>query len=307
MLVRRSTVALVALAMAGCTTAAPAALVGSTSSSKSPSITASPSAKPTPPPHRWPSLQPPAGLAWEPLPGSKYYAKVTIDHGQVTLLWLDQHGLKFRYVPGFAYPEGSPRTNADTDPTTWVPKMVAAFDGAFKLADHVGGYYYLGSEVSPLLPGYATLVLYQNGVIRLGKWGRDLHLTPNMLMVRQNLPPFVDNGMPQTKPTDSYKTWGFTFNHRWLVNRSALGQLPDGSLIFAYGHNVRPATMAQALASAGVTFAIDLDMNGYFPAGFLYRHANGQVIGARLNPYVVHSPSIYFKVYQKDFFAVLPH
>ena len=297
---------LIATVMTGCASSQSAGVSLLPGHNAVPAVVAAPTPAATPKPYRWPGLQPPAGFAWIPLAGSKYYAKATTDHGLITLLWMDQSHLKFRYVPGFAYPEASPRTVADTNPNTWVPTMVAAFDGAFKLADHVGGYYYLGNTVSPLLPGYATLVVYKDGSIRLGKWGRDLHFTSNMWMVRENLPPFVDHGVPQTRSTDTYRTWGFTFNYRWLVNRSALGQLADGSLVFAYGHNVRPSTVADVLAAAGARFAIDLDMNGYFPGGFTYRHSGINTIGARLNPYVVHSPSIYFKVYQKDFFAVEP-
>jgi len=123
-------------------------------------------------------------------------------------------------------------------------------------------------------------------------------------MVRQNLPPLVLHGVAQTRPTDTYLTWGFTFNHRWLVNRSALGQRADGTLVFAYGYKVRPVTIANYLVAAGSQIAIDLDMNGYFPAGYTYQRVGSQVKGTKINVNVVHPPTIYFHIYQKDFFSV---
>ncbi len=257
------------------------------------------------PVHIWAGAhQPPAGFDWNPVPGSAYLAVTTVDGGQVSMLWMDPSHLKFRYVPGNQFPEASPITKADVTPSTWVPNMVAAFSGGFKLADHVGGYYYAGRMVSPLLPGLATIVAYRDGTLQVGVWGRGQKLTPQMLMVRQNLPPLVDQGVIQTKPTDVPHTWGFTFNLRWKVNRSALGQRPDGTLVFAYGHLIKPVTLASYIAATGVTTAIDLDMNGYWPAAFTYRHVGTKTIGARLNPYVVHTPSLYFNQYHKDFFAV---
>lgn len=255
--------------------------------------------------HVWPGPhQPPAGFEWLPVAGSPYLAVATTDGGAVSLLWMDAAHLGFRYVPGSKYPEGSPRTAADVNPATWTAKMLAVFNGGFKLHDHVGGYYYQGVQVAPLLPGYAAVVLYRDGTMRLGEWGRDLHMSPDVLMVRENLRPFVDHGQAQTSPSDTYRTWGFTFNHRWYVNRSAIGALGDGTLVYVWGHNVRPSTMADTLVAAGSRFAVYLDMNGYFPAAYTYEHVGNRVLGTRLNPYVIHPPNLYYHGYIKDFFVL---
>lgn len=291
--------------LSACTMTTAALIPGQNSSPTRASAAQSISPKPVLLLHIWPGRnQPPAGFPWRPTAGSPYLAIADAPNKFVSLLWLDVAHLKIRYVPGFKYPEGSPRSTADMTPATWVPKMVAAFDGGFKLADHVGGYYYLGAMVAPLKPGLATIVVYKNGSVRVGRWGRDLHQTTDMLMIRQNMYPLVDQGVSQTKSSDTYRTWGFTFNHRWLVNRSALGVRADGTFVFIYGHNITPSTIADYLVQAGARFAIDLDMNGYFPAGFIYRHVGSSVIGSRINPHVVHFPAIYLVPYQKDFFSV---
>ncbi len=55
-------------------------------------------------------------------------------------MWMNPDLLRFRYIPGTAYPEGSPKRPQDRRPSTWVPRMVAAFNGAFHLKDRAGGY-----------------------------------------------------------------------------------------------------------------------------------------------------------------------
>jgi hypothetical protein len=217
---------------------------------------------------------------------------------------MDPSLLRFRYVPGTIWPEYSPTSPADTHPATWTARMVAAFNGGFKLSDHVGGYYYLGSTVQPLLPGYAAFVVHRNGTLSVGVWGRDLHLTPDVVVVRQNLPPIISGGLSQAKSTDLSSTWGLTLRHLRAVNRSALALLGDGSLVFEYGHLVTPQTIASYLVAAHAQTAMMLDMNVVWPAGFVYTHRNGQLHGTKINSHVYRSPSVYLTQYQKDFISV---
>ncbi len=256
--------------------------------------------KPSPPP-----VRPPAGLPWKQVAGSPALAVATLDAGRVSLLWMDAARLQFRYVPGTAVPEGGPATAADNTPSTWVPRMVAGFNGGFQLADHVGGYYYRGRAVAPLRRGSAAFAITRTGRLSVGVWGRDLRMGPSVVVVRQDFGPLVDHGVSQAQPTDGPQAWGLADHNLPLANRSALGSLADGSLVFGYGASVLPSTLASSLVRAGVVEAVMLDMNISWPTGFVYRHARGQVTGTKINPYIVRPPSTYFTRFEKDFVAVL--
>jgi len=272
------------------------------------SATTSPSASPTP---TVAHLSPPAvpGVTWRAagtvVNGVTATYIASTAGGSVGLLWIDPSVVSFRLIPGFRVPEGGPATAADNTPSTWVPRMVAAFNGGFLLKDGVGGYYADHRMVRPLVSNLAAFEITADGRLAVGAWGRDLQLTSKTVVVRQNLRLLVDHGRSQTSTSDGPRTWGIANGGLWTANRSALGQLADGSLVFAYGHETRAATMAAALVQVGAQRAIALDMNKSWPGGFVYRHTAGAIVGQRVHPLQYHSPSVYYTRYTKDFVAVL--
>ena len=251
-------------------------------------------------------LMPPLGLHWRSPSASPHLEVATGDGGNTTWMWMDTRYLRFRFLPGYTWPERSPRTKADHNPVTWVPAMVAGFNGGYKLADHVGGYYYLGHTIAPLRAGYASMVFYRDGSLRVGVWDRDVRMTPDIVAVRQNLRPLVLSGRVQTRPTDTQSTWGYNMVHGWwIANRSALGMRPDGSLVFVYGHHRTPAQLAASLVRAGATTGIALDMNGWWPTGYVYAHYRSHIVGSKINLHIERPPTVYLDTYSKDFVAVL--
>ena len=219
---------------------------------------------------------------------------------------MDPAHLRFRFVPGYAVPEGSPISAADRPPSPWVPRLVAGFDSGYKLSDHVGGYYYLGRTVAPLRAGLAARVSHADGSLTVGTWGVDASMTPDTVMVRQNLRPLVVGGVAQARASDGPRAWGISNGNRPRANRSALGRLPDGSLVFVYAHDVTAAGLADVLVTLRVREAIDLDMNISWPTGFVYSHVGGKVVGKKINPHIVRSPSTYLSRFKKDFVVVSP-
>lgn len=228
------------------------------------------------------------------------------DRGRVTLMWLDPTRLRFRFVPGTRWPEGSPVAPSDRVATTWTSSMVAAFNGGFKLSDHVGGYYYRGRTVAPLRPGLGAFTVTADGALHVGVWGRDLRMTSSTLVVRENLPPIVLAGTQQARAGDGLSTWGITLGHRTAVNRSALGQLPDGGLVFLLGHDVTPREVGLALTGVGVREAMMLDMNVLWPTGYLYHRTGSHLVGTRIASWIARSPSIYYSRFTKDFVVASP-
>ncbi len=228
----------------------------------------------------------------------------TAHHGDISMLWMDPAFLRFRFIPGFTWPEHSPRTAADHDPRTWVGSMIAAFNGAYKLSDRAGGYYYLGRTVAPLRAGLASMVFSKDGTLKVGVWGRDVQMSPDVLAVRQNLKPIVLDGIAQTRRTDTIRTWGRTITTNPFTNRSALAQLADGTLVFLFVHAADSAMLAKDLVAVGARVAIVLDMNGLWPTGYLYSHHGKTIRGTKINANIVRSPKIYFDTLNKDFVVV---
>jgi hypothetical protein len=183
--------------------------------------------------------------------------------------------------------------------------MVAAFNGGFLLLDHVGGYYYDHRQVSPLVRGLGAFEITADGHLAVGMWGRDLQLTPRTVVVRENLPLLVDDYRSRTSPSDSARTWGLANGGLWTANRSGLGELADGALVYAYGHDLRPSAMAAAFVQVHVQRAMVLDMNKSWPGGFVYGRTSRALAGQRVQPQEYHTPSVYFRRYTKDFVAVL--
>ena len=256
-------------------------------------------------------IGPPAvtGVVWRPTGtpvGGQYPTYVaTTRSGTIGLMWMNPRLLSFRFIPGSQYPEGGPVHPADLNPATWVPTLAAAFNGAFKLRDHVGGYYYQGVTVSPLRTGLASMVIDSHGRLSVVQWGRETASVAGVTVVRQNMRLLIDQYRARTSFSDTTSTWGWADHNNPLANRSALGELADGSLVFEYGHSLTAADMAQGLVKVHSRTAIMLDMNLTQPGGFVYAHTTGAVTGSRLLPYVIHAPTVYLKPWIKDFVVAL--
>jgi len=246
----------------------------------------------------------PASGSWGAVPGSSALALESIDGGRIALLWMDPARLSFRFVPGREVPEGGVSLPQDSQPATWTKRIVAAFNGGFRLRDGVGGYWYDGHQQAALRPGYASLVINRDGSMVVGQWGTDVSMLPAVLVVRQNMLPLIAGGRSKASATDGPRKWGIANANRPTANRSALAELADGSFVFGFGHNVSAVALAEAMVAVGAQRAIMLDMNISWPTGFVYRHESGRIVGQRISPFVVRPPSSYLTRFRKDFVAV---
>ena len=195
--------------------------------------------------------------------------------------------------------------------------LVAAFNGGFQLKDARGGYYTDGKAVAPLKAGSASLVIYRDGHVDVGAWGKDVKMNPQVASVRQNLIPLVAHGRPTPAAgSPHWQSWGNTcaantcdksvpgLEHQW---RSGAGVTSDGSLVYVTGPALDPLQLAQLLASAGVVRGMELDINPYWDvfvtyqpglAGGLATPENGQ----RLVPSSEQGPATFFDpTWARDF------
>ena len=142
-----------------------------------------------------------------------------------------------------------------------LPRLLAAFNGGFKISSGSGGFELDGTVLRTLTFGTASFVIDTNGSGHVGVWGQDLPRPgEHIASVRQNLPPLVRNG--QLNPDLSQiQAWGATFKGESAVARSALGQDAHGDILYAAGMSILPIDLGRALIAAGATTAMQLDIN----------------------------------------------
>ena len=182
-------------------------------------------------------------------------------------------------------------------------RLLAAFNGGFKLSAGAGGYMQEGHVISSLRPGFASLVIDRAGHARIGVWGRGLPAPGEAVYsVRQNLQPLVQNGRPTAASAD-WTMWGATLGGGAYVARSAIGQDAAGDLLYAASMSAVPADLAAALADHGARIAMEFDINPEWvqldaagiPGGALTAEIPGQ-----------YRPSDqYLAGWTRDFFTVL--
>lgn len=188
-----------------------------------------------------PSLKPLRPIAHPALTGEGVWRPVVRVHGQPAveaaymrpdaqrtsyltgIAWMSSKLLRFQLHPGYAEPGG-------TWPVPdWIPPnhrrgLVATWNGAFKLADSRGGFYLDGRTAGSLVTGAASEVLYRNGTMTVGSWNREVHMTPAVVGVRQNLGLLIDHGRIKTDVNSSpLFHWGLTLGGAYYVFRSGVG------------------------------------------------------------------------------------
>lgn len=141
-------------------------------------------------------------------------------------------------------------------------RVVATFNGGFRLGASRGGYFTEGRTMRPLVNGRASLVFYADGHVDVGVWGRDDALIPNVASVRQNLDLLVDDRKLVAGLSDlNSHQWGATLGNRIYTWRSGVGIDAQHNLIYVGGPGLNVATLAAVLQHAGCVRAMELDIN----------------------------------------------
>ncbi|HYB15945.1 MAG TPA: phosphodiester glycosidase family protein [Streptosporangiaceae bacterium] len=159
-------------------------------------------------------------------------------------------------------------------------RLLAAFNGGFKLSAGAGGYEQEGHVISPLGSGFASLVIDRSGRARIGVWGHGVPAPGEAVYsVRQNLKLLVEHGRPTPAEAD-WGLWGATLGGGEYVARSALGQDSSRELIYAASMSATPADLAYALARSGARIAMELDINPEWVQLDTARRPGGPLIAA---------------------------
>jgi hypothetical protein len=224
------------------------------------------------------------------------------------LAWMDPRLLKAQLYSGSLSPGAGPwKLTAPISPTA-AKALVAAFNGGFKFPAAEGGYYAEGRVVYPLRAGGASLVIYRNGSVAIGSWGRDVTMTPDVIAVRQNLTLLVDGGQP-VAGLNAYdaSVWGATLGNVPAVWRSGIGVTASGALVYVTGPSLEITQLAALLVRAGCVRAMTLDMNPDWTVFATYDPSGTQAPatasnGASLIAGTVQGPYTFFEAWwARDF------
>jgi hypothetical protein len=222
------------------------------------------------------------------------------------LMWLDPKVLKATLHPGIQDPGGHWQVPSSITPEEQAT-IAAAFPAGFRLTGATGsrgGWYSEGRTVTSLRDGAASFVIYKDGSVKIGQWGRDVTAAPNVASVRQNLDLLIDNGQldPSCADNNSPK-WGWTLGNKAYVPRTAIGQRADGSLVFVNSPATSVCSIGHLLQAAGVVRGMELDINPEWSIGFYYTHENGQIVGNQTRLDQGKGGDWYFSTQSRDFLS----
>lgn len=233
------------------------------------------------------------------------------------IAWMDTRLLSARLYSGSLSPGGGPYPYTAPVQPAQATALVAAFNGGFKMATAGGGYFTTGTTVVPLVQGAASLVIYADGSVAIGAWGATVTMAPDVVSVRQNLVPLVEDGSPTPQASDpNWLTWGQTcaassctagvpgIEDQW---RSGVGVTADGALVYVTGPSLSPIQLADVLVRAGAVRAMQLDINPYWTVFVTYDPATpagpaSPTDGSKLLATTVQGPATFFDpAWARDF------
>jgi hypothetical protein len=222
--------------------------------------------------------------------------------------WMNQKSLSFQLHPGSQQPGGSFPT-PDQIPAGSRTGLIATWNGGFKVNpnDSLSGYYEDGTTVRALVDGKASEVFYKDGSLKIGDWGRDLTMTPNVVSVRQNLSLLVDNGqVTSATNSGSGAQWGLTVNNAFFVPRSGVGITAKGDIVYVGGAALSVNTLAQLLKQAGAVNAMELDINADWTSYMYYTVSGNNAADPTPNKLwdFIQPADRYYQPSSRDFVAV---
>jgi hypothetical protein len=201
---------------------------------------------------------------------------------------------------------------------------IVAITNALWMQQHArgAGAIFRGKVVYPMVPGMATLVIYQDDSVDIVEWSDDIPINLvkdarqlRYLLVKDGA--VVESVARHGKIVDSeLGLGGFLIDNQgrstmgnkfwFLANRTAFGVRDDGNLVFAMGHHISTKDLARALVLAGCKRAIHGDANIHnIVCNFYFRSENDKILKReRLSPeQLQYTLKRYDQGYGKDFFA----
>ncbi len=201
---------------------------------------------------------------------------------------------------------------------------IVAITNAMWMQQHArgAGAIFRGQVVYPMVPGMATLVIYNDDSVDILEWTDEIPLSLvrdarqlRHLIVKDGK--VVENVLKHGKIQEAeIGLGGFLIDNQgrstmgnsvwYLANRTAFGIRDDGNLVFAMGHHISTRDLARALVLAGCKRAIHGDANIHnVVCNFYIRGKDNKIVRRdRLSPeQLQYTMKRYDQGYSKDFFA----
>ncbi len=270
----------------------------------------------------WVNADTPAGSDGNPLIYKTVYRpSVEFPNSVVYMAVFDMSRLKTRLFIG----QTEPGIYQISDTTSHESlSRIVAITNAMWMQQHArgAGAIFRGKVIYPMVPGMATLVLYNDDSVDVLEWSNDIPVSKvkdarqlRHLILKDGK--VVNQVIKNGKVTDAeIGLGGFlidndgssTMNKEfwYLANRTSFGIRDDGNLVFAMGHHISTKDLARALALAGCKRAIHGDANIHnIVCNFYFRDENNKIIKRdRLSPeQLQYTMKRYDQGYAKDFFA----
>jgi len=200
------------------------------------------------------------------------YVRPDAEHSsyEAAVAWISAGHARFQMHPGFREPGGDFAV-PPTIPVGQRTGLVATWNGGFRITDGTskGGFYLAGRTDGTLREGAASEVFYRDGSIRIGSWGKDVSMTPDVVGVRQCLQLMVDGGRIADNIDVPY-AYGWAYQGKKYVERSGVGVTAHGDVVMVVGQALSARTLAELMQHAGAVRAMPLDMNGAWPSFMSY-------------------------------------
>jgi hypothetical protein len=223
-----------------------------------------------------------------------------------TLLLFDQRRTRLVLHPGTLDPGPGPYGHGPAIAGSERRRVLAAFNGGFRLNTSSGGFLEHGQVARPLVDGFGSVVIYRDGRADVGAWHRGVPAAGRRpAAVRQNLQLLVAERRPAASAASCVQLcWGASLGGQTDVARSGLGVTARGRLVWAAGGRLSPSGLARALIAGGAVRAVELDINPQWVAGYAYRHDGAAPVPEPVVPGQFGVTGGFLTPYSRDFFAV---
>ena len=216
--------------------------------------------------------------------------------------WFNQDLVTARQIAGTREPVRNPGA-AGQVPHSLRDRLLATFNAGFRTKDAHGGSYLDRRTLVPLRDGAASVVIHRDGRVSVDQWGRDARMSPDVVSVQQSLDLIVDNGkVVPGLDVNRDARWGSARSQFQFTWRSGLGTDTAGHLIYVAGNDLTLATLATAMAEAGIVRGMQLDIHpdmvsfNAYPSPSAWPH--------RLLPAMASPPQRYLSTDLRSFFVI---
>ncbi len=229
---------------------------------------------------------------------------------EVAIVALDLSRLDLELVSGTEEPEnaalGREKRPGAVAPAH-LPQLLLATNGGYKARHGRHGIKIGGDTFVPPNPESCTVARLADDRIVIGPWSRVQPHEATLKWMRQGPACLLDGGVPHESLASEHgrKKWGAAEDGKKDIRRSAWALGPGGAVYFAVGEWTTADLLTNALRAAGVTDAVQMDINWSFTRFVLYGRddAGAPVASSPILEKLKFGPREYWqKPSERDFF-----